>query len=72
MFTPVLAPADGFLCKPITLYRKPDGGVNGINRPLAEWGRREQVQSVGVHLMTLCLFLERGVDPSLGSDLTDG
>ena len=32
-------------------------------------GRREQVQSVGIHLMTLCLFLEHGVDPSRGSDL---
>ncbi len=32
-------------------------------------GRREQVQSVGIHLMTLCLFLEHGVDPSQGSDL---
>ena len=32
-------------------------------------GQREQVQSVGMHLMTLCLFLEHGVDPSLGSGL---
>ena len=32
-------------------------------------GRREQVQSVGIHLMTLCLFLEHGVDPSRGSEL---
>ena len=31
-------------------------------------GRREQVQSVGIHLMTLCLFLEHDVDPSRGSD----
>lgn len=27
------------------------------------------VQSVGIHLMTLCLFLERGADPSLGTRL---
>jgi hypothetical protein len=32
-------------------------------------GQREQVQSVGIHLMTLCMFLEHGVDPSRGSDL---
>lgn len=32
-------------------------------------GLREQVQSVGIHLMTLCLFLEQGVDPSQGSML---
>jgi hypothetical protein len=32
-------------------------------------GQREQVQSVGIHLMTLCMFLEHGVEPSLGSDL---
>jgi hypothetical protein len=32
-------------------------------------GQREQVQSVGIHLMTLCMFLEHDVDPSLGSDL---
>lgn len=25
------------------------------------------IQSVGIHLMTLCLFLERGTDPSLGT-----
>ncbi|MGI8714468.1 MAG: DUF5946 family protein [Solirubrobacteraceae bacterium] len=27
------------------------------------------IQSVGLHLMTLCLFLERGADPSLGTRL---
>lgn len=27
------------------------------------------IQSVGIHLMTLCLFLERGADPSLGTRL---
>lgn len=27
------------------------------------------IQSVGIHLMTLCLFLERGTDPSLGTRL---
>jgi hypothetical protein len=27
------------------------------------------VQSVGIHLMTLCLFVEDGVDPSLGTTL---
>jgi hypothetical protein len=27
------------------------------------------IQSVGIHLMTLCLFLERGIDPSLGTRL---
>ena len=27
------------------------------------------VQSVGIHLMTLCLFLEYGVDPALGTSL---
>jgi len=27
------------------------------------------VRSVGIHLMTLCLFLERGVDPALGTKL---
>lgn len=27
------------------------------------------IQSVGIHLMTLCLFLERGTDPSLGTHL---
>ena len=32
-------------------------------------GGREQVQSIGIHLMTLCLFLEHGVDPSRGSEL---
>ena len=32
-------------------------------------GLREQVQSVGIHLMTLCLFLEQRVDPSQGSKL---
>lgn len=32
-------------------------------------GLREQVQSVGIHLMTLCLFLEHGTDPALGSEL---
>lgn len=25
------------------------------------------IQSVGIHLMTLCLFLERGIDPSRGT-----
>ena len=30
---------------------------------------RRQVQSVGLHLMTLCLFLEHDTDPSLGSEL---
>ena len=29
----------------------------------------QQVQSVGLHLMTLCLFLEHGTDPALGSAL---
>ena len=32
-------------------------------------GERQQVQSVGLHLMTLCLFLEHDVDPALGSQL---
>ncbi len=32
-------------------------------------GRREQAQSLGLHLMTLCLFLECGVDPALGTEL---
>jgi hypothetical protein len=27
------------------------------------------IQSVGIHLMTLCLFLEHGADPSLGTRL---
>ena len=27
------------------------------------------VRSVGIHLMRLCLFLERGVDPALGTKL---
>jgi hypothetical protein len=27
------------------------------------------IRSVGIHLMTLCLFLERGTDPSLGARL---
>lgn len=27
------------------------------------------IQSVGIHLMTLCLFLERGTNPSLGTRL---
>lgn len=27
------------------------------------------IQSVGIHLMTLCLFLEHGVDPALGTQL---
>jgi len=29
----------------------------------------QQVQSVGIHLMTLALFLEDGLDPSLGTQL---
>ncbi|GAC1532963.1 MAG: hypothetical protein NVS3B1_27200 [Marmoricola sp.] len=29
----------------------------------------QQVQSVGLHLMTLCLFLEQGADPALGTAL---
>lgn len=29
----------------------------------------QQVQSVGLHLMTLCLFMEGGVDPKLGTAL---
>jgi hypothetical protein len=29
----------------------------------------QQVQSVGLHLMTLCLFLESATDPALGSSL---
>ncbi|HET6818310.1 MAG TPA: DUF5946 family protein [Mycobacteriales bacterium] len=32
-------------------------------------GDRRQVQSVGLHLMTLCLFLEHDVDPALGPEL---
>lgn len=32
-------------------------------------GERRQVQSVGLHLMTLCLFLDHDVDPSLGTQL---
>ena len=32
-------------------------------------GDRRQVQSVALHLMTLCLFLEHDVDPSLGPRL---
>ncbi len=31
--------------------------------------RPQQVQSVGIHLMTLALFLEDGVDPALGTSL---
>jgi hypothetical protein len=27
------------------------------------------IRSVGIHLMTLCLFIERGVDPALGTRL---
>jgi Family of unknown function (DUF5946) len=27
------------------------------------------IQSVGIHLMTLCLFIERGVDPALGPQI---
>lgn len=27
------------------------------------------IQSVGIHLMTLCLFIERAVDPALGTRL---
>ena len=30
---------------------------------------RRAIQSVGMHLMTLCLFLEHSVDPSLGTSL---
>jgi hypothetical protein len=30
---------------------------------------RRAIQSVGIHLMTLCLFLEHGVDPALGPRL---
>lgn len=30
---------------------------------------RRQVQSVGLHLMTLCLFLEYGADPAQGPQL---
>jgi hypothetical protein len=30
------------------------------------------IQSVGIHLMTLCLFLERGVNPALGTRLHRG
>lgn len=32
-------------------------------------GARQQVQSVGLHLMTLCLVLEHGADPSNGTRL---
>lgn len=32
-------------------------------------GLPQQVQSVGLHLMTLCLFLEHGTDPALGTEL---
>jgi hypothetical protein len=32
-------------------------------------GDRRQVQSVGLHLMTLCLFLEHDTDPALGAEL---
>lgn len=32
-------------------------------------GERRQVQSVGIHLMTLCLFLEHDADPRLGTEL---
>ena len=32
-------------------------------------GGRRAVQSVGLHLMTLCLFLEHGVDAALGTAL---
>ena len=32
-------------------------------------GDRRQVQSVGLHVMTLCLFLEHGTDPALGPEL---
>ena len=32
-------------------------------------GERRQVQSVGLHLMTLCLFLEHDVDPAQGPEL---
>ena len=27
------------------------------------------IRSVGIHLMTLCVFIERGVDPALGTRL---
>jgi uncharacterized protein DUF5946 len=30
---------------------------------------RRAIQSVGIHLMTLCLFIERGTDPALGTSL---
>ncbi len=33
------------------------------------FGERRAVQSVGIHLMTLCLFLEQGTDPALGAGL---
>lgn len=29
----------------------------------------QQIQSVGLHLMTLCLFLEHDADPALGTKL---
>ena len=29
----------------------------------------QQIQSVGIHLMTLALFIEDGVDPALGTEL---
>lgn len=32
-------------------------------------GDPRAIQSVGIHLMTLCLFLERDTDPSLGTRL---
>ena len=30
------------------------------------------IRSVGIHLMTLCLFIERGADPALGTRLHRG
>ena len=30
---------------------------------------RRAIQSVGIHLMTLCLFIERGTDPASGTSL---
>lgn len=35
-------------------------------------GDRRAVQSVGIHLMTLAMFLEDGVDPGLGTRLHRG
>lgn len=47
----------------------PATGRRRLRRPTSRGDDPRAVQSVGIHLMTLCMFIEQGTDPALGTRL---